>query len=66
MAALSELIQAWLLGGWKSLEATLEAATEDTVLAYCEGPIIQWPLRGTFAFAERNTVGILHHVKVAW
>lgn len=41
MAALSELIQASLLGGWKSLEATLEAATEDTVLAYCEGPIIQ-------------------------
>lgn len=35
MVALSELIQA-TLGGWKSLEAILEAATEDTGLAYCE------------------------------
>lgn len=66
MVALSELIQAWILGGWKSLEAILEAATEDTGLAYCEGPIMQWPLRETSAFAERNTVGILHQGKVAW
>lgn len=61
----SELIQAKVPGGWESLEAILEAATEDAGLAYCQGPIMQSPLRGTSAFAERNTVGILHHVKVA-